>query len=476
MLPRFAYTPSVPAVALLMLMSGCASLPADQGRGAVTASLQSRGLTALPVADLRGFTQQALAEPLSLDTAIQLALLHSPELRAQAAKLGLAAADVYEAGRLSNPLLSITRLDGSRAEQPQLNLGIAFNFTELLFLRSRSRIADAELAATQAELGTQTLALAAAVEADYQRVLAAARIAALRTQLADGAEAGAELAQRFFDAGNLKRADLALQQAAAAEARLEADGADTELQQARAALLRTIGIGIDVAGTQWRLSGSLQAVQETVPDFEALLPLARESRLDLVAARRHADAVAARYGLTRRSAWLGEIEVGAERERETDGSILAGPTLGIALPLFDWGRGHKARAAAELQAAEAALAARELDVMHELRAALRELEATRARAERYRQMLIPARETVVEQLQREQNYMLIDVFELLAARQDSGRAYLGYLDALRDHALARAELARALGRRVPDAAHHGTTMPATPAPTPAHEHHHEATP
>lgn len=483
MFPKSLVAPA--SLVLPLLFAGCASLPADLGRGEVQTQLQARGLTAAPHPDARAFTREVFAAPLSLDAAIQLALMRSPELRVQAAQLGIAAAEVYEAGRLSNPLLSIARLDSDDAARPQVNLGIVFNFTELLFLRARGRIADAEFAAAQTTLGAQTLGLAADVEMAYRRAAAAAQSAGLQAQLADGAEAGAELAQRFYAAGNLKRADLALEQATAAEYRLAADAAAQALAQARASLLRVIGIPASEAGTQWTLAETLSAPTGADPELEAMLPLARTSRLDLRAARLHADAVAARYGLTRRTAWLGEIELGAERERDTDGEILVGPTLGITLPLFDWGRGRKARGAAELQAAEAALAARELDVEHELRDAVLALHSARTRVERYRQRLIPARETVVEQLQLEQNYMLIDVFELLRAKQDSSRAYGAYIDALRDWWLARAELARALGRRLPDAPHatpdatpDATPAPAAAEPAPAaHQHRqHEAQP
>src|SRR3546814_20869829 len=52
------------------------------------------------------------------------------------------------------------------------------------------------------------------------------------------------------------------------------------------------------------------------------------------------------------------------------------------------------------------------------------------------------------QTQRELNYMLVDVFELLAVRQQGFAAYGAYIDALREYWIARAALARAVGRRL----------------------------
>jgi len=63
--------------------------------------------------------------------------------------------------------------------------------------------------------------------------------------------------------------------------------------------------------------------------------------------------------------------------------------------------------------------------------------------------LIPARETVVERSQQEQNFMLIGVFELIQAKTQEYNAYQGYLEAIRDYWLARIELMRVVGGRLP---------------------------
>ncbi|WP_157622863.1 TolC family protein [Solimonas soli] len=430
-----------------LLLGACAGLPTERGRQALAADVAARGL-ALPEAppDAADPVAAWLGAPLSVDRAIQIALLRNPELRAETATLGLAAAEVYEAGRLANPLLSATWL--SRGDDPhaQLTLGIAVNFTDLLLLRSRARIADAEFERTRLAIGGAALDLAARVEAAYRRVVAAAQLAELRRALAGHARTAATLAQRYADAGNLPRRDLALEQAAASEAELDADADARDLALARGALQRLLGLQADAS---WTLAETLAlppADDEALADLQRL---ARDSRLDIAAARRHVDALAARYGLTRRTRALGEIAIGAEREREYDGGVHGGPTLSLALPLFDWGAGRQARGAAERRAAEAELAARTLDAERDVGAAYARLRTARTRVERYRRDVLPARETAVEQTQREFNYMLVDAFELLTVRRQGNAAYAGYLEALGDYWVARAELAGAVGRRLP---------------------------
>ncbi|MFT4047872.1 MAG: TolC family protein, partial [Solimonas sp.] len=447
----------IPAMLVASLLLGaCAGLPTERGRRALADDLSARGL-ALPgpaaaaAAAAEGDATNAwLDAPLSVDRAIQIALIRNPELRAASAKLGFAAADVYEAGRLANPLLSATWLSAGDEPHAQLTLGIAVNFTDLLLLGARGRIADAEFDSTRLALGDAALNLAADVEAAYRRVAAAAQTAELKATLARAAQSSATLAQRWFDAGNLKRRDLALEQAAATQAQLDADAAALDATLARQAFARLLGLP---SSADWTLAETLAlppAQDEALADLQQL---ARDARLDVAGARRHADAVAARYGLTRRTRALGDIEIGAEREREYDGGVHGGPTVSFALPIFDWGAGRKARGAAELQTAEAGLTARELDADHDVAAAYARLRSARLRSERYRRELLPAREAAVEQAQRAFNYMLVDVFDLLAERQQGYDAYAGYLAALGDYWVARAALSRAVGRRLPLADH-----------------------
>ena len=57
---------------------------------------------------------------------------------------------------------------------------------------------------------------------------------------------------------------------------------------------------------------------------------------------------------------------------------------------------------------------------------------------------------MVKFTQQEQNYMLVDVFELLFARRQATQAYRGYIEGLTEYWMARTELARASGTGLPN--------------------------
>lgn len=436
-------------IALALLLSACASVPNDWGRADVARAAGEHGRQLPQPDDAAAFTAERAQAPLTADSAVQLALLNNPDLRLQTAQLGIAAADVYEAGRLANPVLSATRLSAGDSNQPhaQLTLGVAFNFVNLLFLPANSRYAKAGFESAKLGAGAAALELAAQAESAWYEAAGADRVAQMREQASDAAQASASLAQRYFDAGNINRRQLAMEQASATRARLDALSARAAAVDAHGALNRLMGLSAAQDG--WQLDPQFPEPPPQVEALDALLKTAMSSRLDVDAARSQSQALAARYGLARRTRLIGSIEVGAERERDYDGSLNAGPTVSVELPLFDWGGGRKARAQAELDRSEARLDALVLDVGNDVKRAHARMLAAKSRADAYRDELIPQREAIVAGMQKEVNYMLTGVFELLVAKQDEYDAYAGYVEAVRDYWTARADLARAVGRALP---------------------------
>lgn len=444
---------TLPAAMLMAALTGCASAPADWGRGEVAQIVSDHGRALPPVADLRAFTANALREPLTVDTAIQLALVNNPAVRRETARLGFAAAEVYEAGRLANPVLSLTRLSGDSSagpNAPQLTLGIAFNFVNLLFLPVNTRFAQAQFEAAKLSVGAAALELAADVEVAWYAATGAEQLAQMREAAARAGRASADLAQRYFDAGNISARELAMEQAAASTAALTAISARAAAVGARSRLNRLMGL--NAKQNVWTLDARLAEILPQEDDAAELQRLSLDARLDVASLRRRSQAIADRYGFTRRTRVISGIEIGAERERDFDGAIDAGPTLSLELPLFNWGGGRVASIQAALDEAEAELDERVLDVSNEVQLGSAKVAAARSLADEYRRVLIPQREAIVARAQEQQNYMLIGIFELILAKQQEYEAYAGYIEAVRDYWVARAELTRAVGRRLPSSA------------------------
>ena len=86
-----------------------------------------------------------------------------------------------------------------------------------------------------------------------------------------------------------------------------------------------------------------------------------------------------------------------------------------------------------------------MEIRSEVRAARDRLTAARQLVAYYRDVVLPRRKRIVEQTQREYNFMLVGVFQLLQAKQDEINAQREFLEAQRDYWIVRTELDHALG-------------------------------
>ena len=433
------------AIALLVL-PGCVSLPDDAGRQDVDGLVAARGQTTSE-AKLTTLLASLADRPLTATRAVHIALAHNPALRARYADLGLGAADVYAASRIRNPLFSASILDSNRGgERDQVTLGFMTSFTDLLTLRGRKRLASGEFAALKQSVAAAVLETAALAETGYYRFVAEKQLAELRGQVAKAAALSAALAQRYADAGNMTKRELALERAAAAEARLAALAADAQAYSARTAFASVLGIS---TGALWDVPSTLPVPLDEEDTLDELLVLAHRSRLDLAAAKTHADIAAEDLGISDRTRWLGDFDIGIEQERETDGARLTGPTVDVQLPLFTTRRDIRLRAGAKLGAALAEVARLTVAVDNEVHLAYAATQNARARVTQHRDHLLPARVEATARAQEEENFMLIGTFELLATKKQEYDSYQGYLEAVRDYWLARVALARAVGNTLP---------------------------
>jgi cobalt-zinc-cadmium efflux system outer membrane protein len=387
------------------------------------------------------------AQPLTPQAAVEIALLRSPRVGAAFARLGLSRADLIGATRLSNPTLGAARLSADAGYRSTIDFALGLG--DLLLLPTRRRLGAAGFAQTQRVVAQEMLSLVADVETAWYSAVSARQVATMRDAVANAAALSAELAQRFFEAGNVTPLQLATERAGASQAKIEAVRAAVVARTQRLALLRTIGVAQDPA---WTLADTLPKPVAPQADEAALVALGQRQRADLDGARREVALLDDALGVARRWRLLGEVRIGGEREREPDGEVLSGPTLELALPIFDQGQAGIARATAQLEASRAALRDLELAVGNDVRSALDRWTTAAVAVEEYGRTLVPAQQAIVAQQQLRLNFMLVGQFELLLAKQQEYDAWQGYLEAIRDYWIARTDLERAIGGALPGAA------------------------
>jgi cobalt-zinc-cadmium efflux system outer membrane protein len=436
----------------LLLLGGCAGIPEDRGFGQVQAQLRQRGYEGLLRPDderAQALADQLLAAgPLQADDAVRVALLRNPRLREVYAQLGFSAAEVYDAGRPANPRLGGSVLfTGAAGAQDRYDYGLSQDFLGVLLLPARSRLAAADFERAQQQAGAAVLEVAAETRAAWYRLAAAAQAQALRETVADAADVSAELAQRYYAAGNLAALDLELQQAEAAQARAEALRARDAALAARGALAQAMGL--PAQRQDWSAAARLPAPLARDEALPELLELAQRSRLDLAAQRSEVSQQEQALGLSRSTRLLGTVDAGVQGERDVDGTHLLGPAVSLELPLFNPGDGKVLRAQARLERSRAELERLENQAGRDIALAQARVAASHALALRYMQETIPLRERIVRHSLERANSALAGPFELIRARREQYEADQQYLETLRDYWLARNELERQVGARLP---------------------------
>jgi outer membrane protein TolC len=422
------------AAAAALLLGGCAPLPPHGGFGAETRVQRNE-------ADRRALAsvlRERLANEISANDAVEIALLNNRALQVRYWDLGIAEADLVQAGRLQNPAFGYKHMkDGSDVS---LERTLTFNVVGLITAPLAQRIEGRRF--EQARLTITAAALATATEAReaYYEAVAGAQGAAYAEQVSAAAEASAELAQRMQQAGNWSKYDAAREQAYYADSMADVSRASRNAVATREKLARVLGLDAVQIKLPERLP-DLPGAAHQLPDVEQA---AMQGRADIAAARLDTEATAASLGLTKATRFINVLEVGAVREQ--DGAARPrGYEITLEIPLFDWGSARVARAEAVYMQAVNRLADTALHARSEAREHYQAYQSAWTLARHYRDVVIPLRQQISQETLLRYNGMLLSVFELLADSREQTVAVNASINALKEFWIADARLQAAIG-------------------------------
>lgn len=443
------------AGSLVFVVGGCATAPRDAGFGDVSQAVADRtghrvrwNTGSADDASAAVAVGELLGRELSADDAVQVALLNNQRLQAAYESLGVAQADLVQAGLLRNPIFDAEVKFAEGGDGHVLELAVVQEFLDVFQIPLRRRVAARALESAKLSTTGAVLDLAGQVRSAFYAHQAATQTLELRQSVAAAAAAGYDFARRLHGAGNITDLQLAQEQALHEQARVDVRGAEAEVLATRERLNRLMGLwGPDAA--RWSVAGRLPEVPADELDVAGIESRAVERSLELAVARTAVESTASSLGIRRSLAPFGggDVELGAAGEREHDGAWSVGPAFAVPLPLFDTGAAGVSRAGAELRRARRDYAATAVEVRAAARAARDRLAAARDRAEHYRAVILPLRQRILEQTQAENNAMLVGTFTLIRAKQDQIEAGTAYVAALRDYWLARAQLEQVVNGR-----------------------------
>ena len=471
------YTFSLPlrpialAVSLLFL-GGCASLSQDGSFSRVQSLTKERlGKDVTQVkseadaATVEKTIEPLLAKPLSVDDAVTIALLNNRGLQADYAELGIAEANLVQAGRLQNPLFSFTRL--TRGDELEIDRQLMLPIMNLLTMPLATKMERRFFEQAQLRAASDALRVADETRRAYFAAVAAQETVKYMEQVKLSAEASAELAFKMAQVGNWSTLDQAREQTFYADAvtqlarAIQAQGAEREK------LTRLMGLW--GSKTAFKLPDRLPALPATPREVADIEAQAMQNRLDVLMARRELAGLADSYKLTRATRFINVLDVGYLRnsynhspKRET------GYAIELQIPLFDWGGARVAKSEAIYMQAVNRAAEIAVNARSEVREAYAGYRGAYDIAKHYRDEVVPLKKRISDEQMLRYNGMLISVFTLLADARSQVMSVNASIEALRDYWIADSALQMAQTGRSAEGAMRSSQTNATAAEPAAH--------
>ena len=430
-----------------VLLGGCASFSEDRGFGLTQQTAKDRlGRDAVWIRsenDADGVRQKVaalLAQPLSADDAVQIALYNNPGLQATYAELGISESDLVSSGRIDNPRFSFLRaLDLNR--ESKIEGILSFGVMSLITLPLRMEAAGRRFESTKRGVTAEMLRTASETRKAYYQAVAARQTVQYMMQVKESAEAGAELARRMARAGNFSNLTRMREHAFYADATAQLARAQQTAIGAREQLTRLLGLA---DSTEIKLPERLPDLPKAPRDEDAVAREAMQERLDITAARLEAEAMAASLGLTKITRFTNVLEIGRVRIDEGHDPRKRGWDVVFEIPVFDFGGARVAGAEVRYMRSAERIRETAVNAQSEVREAYSSYRTQHDLARHYREEIVPLRKKISDEMLMRYNGMLKSVFELLADSREQVMAVNGAIEAQRDFWMAEADLQMAL--------------------------------
>jgi outer membrane protein TolC len=439
--------PRTGVIMALLALGGCASFSRDGGFDSVAQATRAqlgkevqwprtdgeRAKSGARVAEL-------LSRPLSIDDAVQVALLNNRDLQASFEQLGVSEADLVQSGRLPNPRFDFRH--ASAGGQFDIEETVSLNVVALLTMSYRHETEQRRFAQTQASIEQQILELAEHTRSAYVAMLAARESVAYHEQVNAAANASAELARRMAAAGNWNRIDQAREQAFELEAQQSLRRAQYAETASREKLIRLLGLpNASGADTPLHLADRLPELPssiEALPDVEQYI---LEKRVDLQLQRFKIDQLARSLNLTQSTRFVNVLEAGPTRIKQGTARdpYESGFVFSFEVPIFDSGAARVRRAEAIYAQALDEFAQAAIDARSQIRQSYANYQAAHKLAVQQRDEILPLRKAIADQNLLRYNASLISIFDLLSSAREQAAGVDDCIQAARDFWMAKSE-------------------------------------
>ena len=387
--------------------------------------------------------QGLLQQELVIDSAVQIALLNNPEIQAIFEEIGIAQADLVEAGLFQNPVFDgYIRIPDHHSLQLNTAFSITQSFLDIFLIPLRKKIAAVELEQAYLRVANAVLNLSFDVQETFYNLQAEQIKQNFLASLVHVTEAANQLAVAQRQQGNINDLELQSRMNDYLVSKVALAQSQVELIRLRERINKLLGLS--TSNLCWQIICDLPELPEDEIPAECLESVALSQRLDLEVARWEVEKIARMLGVKQWWAYT-NIAAGISTEHEAEGFQETGPAFAGAIPIFNYGQADRARLFSMHRQSLERQKALEIEVLSEVRSARDQLFVNRNLVITYQEELIPLQEHIVSMSQRFYNTMVLSVYKLLDAKKQELQMQINYNLNLRNYWISQVELDRALG-------------------------------
>lgn len=450
---RFSFNTRVFPFISVFLMAGCASVPEDAQFTKVADQVEER--SGLKVAwnvgipkhpDVSTHIKDLLGKPLTADSSVQVALLNNPGLQAKYAELGIAQADLIQAGLFTNPTIGGLFTFPEKGGSTNLTFDLAFNFLDILMIPLRKAVAESEFEEVQLKMIKFTIDLATQTRQAYFAAQASQQLKEIFDQVLTSTTASYEVAKVLRQAGNISELELSHERSLYEQSKVDVLKAEANVYQSKLKLMSLMGV--KSPDVQIQIDNKLPDLPKQ--DFYSglLAEEGTEKSIDLAILKQRLETLGHRYHVTNITALIPSFGLGGEAERE-EGHWEFGPTLEFTLPIFDQGQPAIAKAQFEIRGLQEQYANTVVQVHTMAHILQQRIIKTRQQVDQLHNVVLPLQQKILNQTQLHYNAMQIGVFDLIKAKQGQIEAGHKYVEVVLDYWLSRSALEQLMHGSLP---------------------------
>ncbi len=382
--------------------------------------------------------KELLKDELTEESATTISLLNNPKLQAIYETLGIAKADLAQAGLLKNPIFSFSnRFPINESVTDLIDFSLIQNFLEIFLIPKKKKMAKAELDATISKVTAQILDVIAETKIAFYSLRAAKEIWELKKQILLASELSYEAAKKLHVAGNMIALDVSMQRAFYERAKIELSSWEIRVLEARENLNKLMGLWGDEIG--WSFCSKIPNAPEVEADFSNIENQVILNSVDLKAAHYELQSIAAKFGIDTSKLIFPGFDLGVSAERE-EGIWYLGPAFSLSIPLFDFGIANSAKAKSTIMQKWNDYTSLAIEIRSRARSARFMLLNASRQTKYLKKVNIPLAEQITHYTLLQHNAMQIGVFGLLSAKQKELEEKIHYIHKQRDYWISKIEL------------------------------------